>query len=368
MEDCLNKGRCVCGDSLEEGDPDGVRKREHIQHIINETKQSDEHKKILTELFYRSKGWIAEITEGNRNWVVEYEEVFDARDKAERQRDTFSKRRKDLEIRLDALKDSDILKLRETRRYFDQQRIRFRDDFIRAETERRGLESQKAADEARRDKLLKHQKKAQRIIADLQVTKDIEDILKNAYQRIQTEEVDKVSTRMNELFIDMIGADPQQGAIIKRAEVSREFDILVYGPDDRMLNPDRDLNGASRRALTIAFILALTDVSKVQAPNTIDTPLGMMSGFVKRSVLRIATGQSSQLVLFLTRDEIKGCESIIDERAGQVITLTNPSHYPRMLVHKPVIDQANILRCACSHRDECEICERRYEDTPESGT
>ena len=363
LEDCLKKKRCVCGDSLEEADSDGARKREHIQHIINETKQSDEHKKILIELFYRSKGWIAEITEANRSWVDEYEEVFDERDKAERQRDALSKRRKELDIKIDALKGSDIQRLRETRRYYEQQRNRFRDDFIRSETERRRLESQKAADEARRDKLLKHQKKAQRIIADLEVTKDIEEVLKNAYQRIQTEELDKVSTRMNELFIDMIGADPEQGAIIKRAEVSRAFDILVYGPGDRMLNPDRDLNGASRRALTIAFILALTDISQVEAPNTIDTPLGMMSGFVKRSVLRIATDQSTQLILFLTRDEIKGCESIIDDHAGQVITLTNPAHYPRMLPHKPPIDQANILRCACDHRHECQVCERRHEDT-----
>ena len=366
LEGCLNKGRCVCGDSLEEASPDGVRKREHIQHIIDETRQSDEHKKVLTELFYRSKGWIAEIIEGNRSWVDEYAEVFGERDGAERQRDALSKRRKELEIRLDALRDSDIQKLRETRRYYEQQKNRFRDEFIRAETERRRLESQKAADEARRDKFLKHQKKAQRLIADLEVTKDIEDVLKNAYQRIQTEELDKVSTRMNDLFIDMIGADPEQGAIIKRAEVSRTFDMLVYGPDDRMLNPDRDLNGASRRALTIAFILALTDVSEVEAPNTIDTPLGMMSGFVKRSVLRIATDQSSQLILFLTRDEIKGCESIIDQRAGHVITLTNPAHYPRMLVHKPPIDQAIILRCDCNHRNECQICERRHEETQES--
>ena len=73
-----------------------------------------------------------------------------------------------------------------------------------------------------------------------------------------------------------------------------------------MLNPDRDLNGASRRALTIAFILALTRVSEVVAPNTIDTPLGMMSGFVKRSVRRTAIEQSSQLILFRTRDAIKG--------------------------------------------------------------
>ena len=253
LEDCLNKGLCVCGDSLAGSDPNGARKREHIQHLIDETKESDEHKKILTTLFFRSKGWISEITDGNRSWVDEYAEVFNERDKAECQRDGLSKRSKELEINLDRLKDSDIQKLRETYRYYEQQKERFRDDFIRAETELRRLESQKAADEARRNELLKHQKKARRVIADLEVTKDIEDILKNSYQRIQTEELYKVSTRMNELFIDMIGADPEQGSIIKRAEISQEFDILVYGPEDRMLNPDRDLNGASRRATYHCF-------------------------------------------------------------------------------------------------------------------
>ena len=62
--------------------------------------------------------------------------------------------------------------------------------------------------------------------------------------------------------------------------------------------PDRDLNGASRRALTLAFILALTKVSEVEAPNIIDTPLGMMSGYVKRSVLMTAIRESSQLELY----------------------------------------------------------------------
>ena len=368
LEECLHKGRCVCGDSLDKSAPEGDRKREFIQHLIDETRQSDEHKRILTELFYRSKGWTAEITEGNQSWVDEYGEIFEERDKAERQRDALSKRHKELEAKIDALKDSDIQKLREARRYYEKQKTRFRDDFIRAQTQRRQRESQKAADEARRNGLLKHQRKARRLISDLEVTKDIEDVLENAYQRIQTEEVDKVSTRMNELFMDMIGADPDQGATIKRAEVSRAFDILVYGPGDRMLNPDPDLNGASRRALTIAFILALTDISEVDAPNSIDTPLGMMSGFVKRSVLRIAIDQSSQLILFLTRDEIKGCESIIDKRAGHVVTLTNPAHYPRMLVHRPTIHQANILRCACNHRNECQICERHRQETSESAT
>ena len=105
-----------------------------------------------------------------------------------------------------------------------------------------------------------------------------------------------MSDLMNTFFLEMIGCRSGTGkAIIRRAEISPEFDILVYGPEDRTLNPDRDLNGASRRALTLAFILALTKVSGVEAPNVIDTPLGMMSGYVKRAVLRTAIRESSQL-------------------------------------------------------------------------
>ena len=154
-------------------------------------------------------------------------------------------------------------------------------------------------------------------------------MLRNAYEQITNEELGKVSQLMNDIFLEMIGADPEQGAIIQRTEISREFDITVYGPNDRTLNPDRDLNGASRRALTLAFILALTKVSEVEAPNVIDTPLGMTSGFVKRSILRTAVRESAQLVLVLTHDEIAGCEELIDETAAVVFTLTNPAHYPK---------------------------------------
>ena len=170
---------------------------------------------------------------------------------------------------------------------------------------------------------------------------------------------------MNGIFLEMIGADPEQGAIIRRAEISREFDIIVYGPNDRTLNPDRDLNGASRRALTLAFILALTKVSDVEAPNVIDTPLGMTSGFVKRSILRTAVRESAQLILFLTHDEIAGCDEIIDEAAGVVFTLTNPAHYPKMLVNDPRVVERKVLRCACDHRTVCERCQRRLDSKVE---
>ncbi|MCY3667643.1 MAG: hypothetical protein OXH81_18410, partial [Gemmatimonadetes bacterium] len=184
-------------------------------------------------------------------------------------------------------------------------------------------------------------------------------VLKSAYERITNEELTKVSEQMNDNFLEMIGADPDQGAIIRRAEISEDFDIIVYGPEKRTLNPDRDLNGASRRALTLAFILALTEVSQAKAPNVIDTPLGMTSGYVKNSILRTAARKSAQLVLFLTHDEISGCEEIIDEAAGKIVTLTNPAHYPKVLVNDPGDVERKVLSCDCDHRSECQLCQRR---------
>ncbi len=183
----------------------------------------------------------------------------------------------------------------------------------------------------------------------------------NSYERITNVELEKVSSLMNEIFLEMIGADPTQGAIIRKAIISKDFDIVVYGPSERTINPDRDLNGASRRALTLAFILALTKVSGVEAPNVIDTPLGMMSGFVKKSVLKAAIRESSQLVLFLTRSEIADCEDILDAEAGSVITLTNPAHFPRMLINDPKVSERTLLSCGCNHRQECKQCQRRID-------
>ena len=212
-----------------------------------------------------------------------------------------------------------------------------------------------------RDILLRQQRKGDRIIARLEVVSDVKQVLENSYNRIVNEELTKVSELMNNIFLEMIGADPQQGAIIQKAEISGRFEILVYGPNSRSLNPDRDLNGASRRALTLAFILALTKVSEIEAPNVIDTPLGMMSGYVKESVLNTAIRESSQLVLFLTRSEISDCEEILDAEAGRVITLTNSAHYPRMLVNDPQVKERKVLQCGCNHREQCPLCQRQMD-------
>lgn len=357
LADRLERSSCICGESLESHSVDGNRRRKHIQNMIDESQRADALQLSITDLYYGS----LPLNVNEESWVSLYQGVADRRDELMLMQDEREKKLKALEIRLDEIPNIDIQGLRATERDYKNQRDRFNSDSIRYETQLDVLKKEAERLVAQRDNLLRQQSRAARIIARLDVVSDVKQVLENSYDRIVKEELTKVSRSMNTIFLEMIGADPEQGAIIQKSEISDDFDILVYGVNNLILNPDRDLNGASRRALTLAFILALTNVSEVEAPNVIDTPLGMMSGYVKESVLRTAVRESSQLVLFLTRSEIANCEGILDAEAGRVITLTNSAHFPRMLVNDPQVRERTVLRCECNHHEQCTLCQRQID-------
>lgn len=361
LEERLKENICICGETLDLDSSDGKRRREHIQHLIDDSKKADAVQNILTDLYYGSDELLTKTIRGENDWISEYEQVFTNRDNLQNLRDEEGRRMKSLELKLDELPDTDIQGLRETKRYYLEQRDRFSSALSKYETELSSRRRELDNLTQERDRILREQDKGIRILSELDVVQDLEKVLKDSYKQITDEELGKVSELMNDIFLEMIGADPEQGAIIKKATISEEFDIVVYGTNDRKLNPDRDLNGASRRALTLAFILALTKVSEVEAPNIIDTPLGMMSGYVKKSVLKTTIRESKQLILFLTRSEIAGCEEILDEFAGNVTTLTNVAHYPTMLVNDPGVDTQKVISCNCNHREECNLCARHAE-------
>lgn len=361
LEDRLAANICICGETLAVDDLQGAKRRDFILKSIESSKQSDENRKIVTELYYASKDLLGTSEVVESLWIPKYSKVVEVRDGLAILREEAGKKLKGLECKLDSLPDTDIQGLRETRRQHQDQRDRYMRELSKLEAQIATLKNEVEGLKIKRDKLLRDQKKGARILADLKVNQDVLSVLRAAMARITSQEVAKVSQLMNDIFIEMIGADPEQGSIIRKAEINSDFDIVVYGPEGKTLNTGTDLNGASRRALTLAFILALTKVSEVEAPNVVDTPLGMMSGLVKRSVLRQAISESSQLVLFLTRSEIAGCEDIIDEKAGQIITLTNPAHYPKILLNDPGVDERKVLRCDCNHKESCPLCDRRLD-------
>lgn len=358
LEERLKVTTCICGESLDDAERDGQRRRDHIQRMIDDSRAADELQSMVTDLYYGSAPLLPERVAHGEHWLSRYSVVAKRRDELDEMAVDYGKRQKALEARLEDVKDAGIQELRHAQRQYIDTRDQFHAKRSRCETRLEGLRGEQRSLTRQRDNLLKQKERGALLLAQLEVTQDVAQVLANAYQRMEKDELSKVSESMNSIFLIMIGSDPEQGAIIKEAAINQDFDIIVYGPNDRRLNPDRDLNGASRRALTMAFVLALTKVSEVEAPNVIDTPLGMMSGYVKRSVLKSAIDESAQLILFLTRSEIADCEEILDRKAGRVMTLTNTAHYPLMLANDPGIHERMVLRCDCGHRMECSQCQR----------
>ena len=174
---------------------------------------------------------------------------------------------------------------------------------------------------------------------------------------------------MNDLFLDIVGADPDsEAAVFTKITINNRFDIVIHTQDGKTLDADYELNGASQRALTLSFIWALMQVAGREAPRIIDAPLGMTSGMVKQRTVEILTTPVEnvdvpyQVVLLMTRSEIRDIEDLLDERAGVVSTLSCSKDHPRDLLNEWGEDAPTVRTCTCNYRQICSICERRNDD------
>lgn len=127
------------------------------------------------------------------------------------------------------------------------------------------------------------------------VADDLVDVADEALRILKTAWIQRVSDRMNRLFLDIVGSDPHaEMSVFKSVYINDRFDIVVESSGGKTLDPDFELSGAQQRALTLAFIWALMEVSGREAPRIIDTPLGMTSGGVKHRVVSMITAPRSE--------------------------------------------------------------------------
>lgn len=363
LEELLDRDTCFCGAELSASTEKGLAARASVQKSIEASREADKLQEAGTSLFYSVR---SESFENDRPdfWKDMY--GVKSKDYADFTSALSSSQKKLLKLNeeKDAIDDSSLDVHRELRDTLEKKLRDANVNLGQRESSIEDAKSRKIEAEQDRQKVEKRLNKTDSSSDKLALARLVQNIFIRICDRLAKEELRKVSDQMNRIFLEMIGSDPEANdlALITKAELTNDYDILVYGPNGHALNPDQDLNGASRRAITLAFILALTKVSEVEAPNVIDTPLGMMSGFVKRSVLRRTVFEGSQIILFLTHGEISGVEDILDEVAGKIYTLTNPGHFPRMLANRTDVNDSRIVRCECDHRKTCIVCERLEED------
>jgi DNA sulfur modification protein DndD len=359
LQERLKAGLCICGRSL----ADGTAEHRHVLEQLAGRQLEDEANDRLGQLFYRAESFIDSLSNPDERWVTQLRMRSARVDGARRQRKRAQETIRETQLMLDQVPDVDVVELRRQIKDATEHATKQAQEAALAEADIIRHSERKKKVDREREQLLKSQRQLSRQRANEQAATDLLAVLTGTVGVLKGQKLNAVSEEMNRLFLDMIVADPDQNAIIQKAEVTADYDIVVTGSRGLRLDPDVDLNGASRRALTIAFILALIKVSETAAPNIIDTPLGMTAGQVKRSIFETAVRESTQLVLLLTRDEIYRIEDLLDKYTGSVCTFSNTAHYPLQLVNAPPFDDQRVMVCPCSHREYCMICERLHDAT-----
>jgi DNA sulfur modification protein DndD len=358
LEELLDSENCFCGADLSVSSKAGIENRAGIEKAVTASRESDAIWECATSLFYRVRS--ESFNDIKAAWTTNYADDQSIYQNNVTSLNRMEEKYKTLDLSITNMQDSMLNELKDQEDMLTTSLSSVIASLGSKSSQIRDANIAKREAEDDRVKIEKKSEKTNTSSGKLTLSRHVQSMFVSIIDRLKKEELQRVSNEMNRIFLEMIGSDPEGNdlTLITEARLTDKYDIVVFGPNGHQLNPDQDLNGASRRAITLAFILALTKVSEVEAPNVIDTPLGMMSGFVKQSVLLQTIKEGSQAILFLTHDEIKGVEPILDRYAGKVYTLTNPAHYPRMLKNDPEIKDSRIIKCSCDHHSVCNTCER----------
>jgi len=365
LRDRLADGRCICGAALTPGSD----ARKHVEQLLENEKLADEHSRLLTLLYHTADADSDDARSEGRQFLYISEGLRRKRADNLRATEDLERQRKELEQKISDINAVDIQSKTMARDTAKSSLKNQERRITEIEIALRSLEPEIEALNTKQRELRRHSQKLRALNAQITATEDLSTVVQHTLEDMQHIYLRRVSDQMNVLFMDMIGADPSSGSVYQSAEITSEYEIVVNSVDGRRLSPDHEVNGAAQRALTFAFIWALTEVSGVSAPRVIDTPLGMMAGTVKRRVLELiaeppqsansAQQADHQVVLLLTQSEIADTEDILDLRVGSSISYSNTEHFPRDLVNEPATRQPMIITCKCSHRQYCELCERR---------
>ena len=361
LEERLSIAKCICGADLSE-DTDA---RRQVIDLLEVQRNSDAATEHLSSLYYQAKGELEKWDIAKEGWLKLAADLQRDRLTAQDRIEAADLELKSVLAKLDDIKEDEIESKRQHEKTLESSIRSKNQELGRLESKLRNIDVEVKALTRRQVELRRADQKVASLNAELSALQDLDSIVSGALRDMHETYLRRVSDRMNELFLDMVGADPSQGAIFQGARITSDYSIVVETKDNRTLNPDHEVNGASQRALTFAFIWALTEVSGVVAPRVIDTPLGMMSGNVKRRVLTTVASPKGeneidrQVVLFLTQSEIANTEDILDCRVGKIVTLTKTDDYPADLVNNPKAAQPEVRLCACNHRQYCEACQRK---------
>jgi DNA sulfur modification protein DndD len=362
----LERGVCLCGAPLAVG-TDG---RDHMLQHLESSGETRSNALFLDAVLEGSRRLgNAALGQGDMAWGQDVRELL--ADLAGVDADV-----EDLALRRDALKDEreqragSVTVLREKQKHRDslaQTRQALQKRTEDAAVSERTLAAEVRSLSERIRSATKAEFRTQAASAAAQAAEDAKVVLDAAYAVIERDQVLDVSRSMNAIFKDVISAteDSLFGEVgIRRAENVAGLSYEPFALEGGRDKPLALANGASRRAIAVAFVLALAEQTGTRVPFVADSLLHAMSGSVRRKLVDyLSSGERvGQPILFGTRADLLDPEVVqmVKERAGQSYTLTSQTHAGGDVARAvpTARHRQQVVVCSCQVDEFCAACER----------
>ena len=368
----LETGRCVCGQDLNSASDHA----NHIQEVIDRSTEQKDHADHLAEVLdaatalgrhATSEEW-GDRTDDHANTVAVLDEEIN----------NLTQTRLDIDSKLDNIDDDEVENARGRIGMLEQSLSKI-DREIASDQEAR---EQLAKDSNKLEGDIRAARRQEAQARDLERYEEtaemLAQVLRQAYARIQDEQVQELDAEMDALFASMAAnvfddeavEDNQHKATLRMIakvglrsveDTSAEYEIFAHNSRGRSM-PPTEINGASRRILALSFVLGLCKVSRTVAPLIADSLLNFTSGSVRTNTLRVTAETASQPILLLTGSDMESQNEIdlVDRYASATYTLTGQwQHVDQGGDVVRLTDNRQVsLLCSCGPREYCDICER----------
>ncbi len=372
----LDQGECVCGQDLKASS----RRRRRLEEEIRRSMEREMEADYLGHLYEAARLLLPEST--TVAWPDSVKRLGGDIRHADEEIADASLELRDVEMKLDKIDIHQIQNLRDEEATLASRLDRAQQDVGSLEQELKTIQSSR---EGIRGKLGAAQRR-DAAAAESSAAQDLAalaaGVLEGAVSTLRISQVNDLSERMNRLFrqmtanltdADFEGAEEgrQSVRMIDRVGVrpveDRQDRFEIFALNNRLRSmPPTEINGASRRVLALAFVLALCEESRTHAPLVADSLLNSMSGAVRRNTLEMTVEKSEQPILLLTGADLEADAEveIVRRSAGAVYTLTGQWDAANGDQQGDVLHQTSARRnvavlCPCGPREFCNVCERQ---------
>ena len=365
----LDIGECVCGRPLDDGH---LEAREHVEERLRvsiEFAESHEYlHQVLTSverhLSLSHQNWAHDAStamDSAREVSGEAREAFEALESAKEARENFASRTSETSI------TENLEQLRSWNKVLEEKKAKLKDVVERLDLTSRDIRSVS-------EKLriaLSSNKELGPARHQLRATNRLYDIVEEVEKNIELKQIPDVSEKLNHIFRSVIQATDQSHFSevgIESIELQAGTQYGLYAKDGSGGPKEiQTANGASRRALAVAYVLALTEATESRVPFVADSLLHALSGTVKRSTVRyLVDGERiEQPIIFCTRDDVLDppVAEVIREAAGSTYTLTTQTRVVQdglgdVVRYDPRASSPRCsVICGCSIDEYCDVCE-----------